>query len=85
MVNMLLRCEGATCEELAQMTGSKIGAIHTAIYNCMMDDMGFDVVAFREPSRPGMSKPRHRYKIVGRWAWSGKYRSFINKTLEGHV
>lgn len=76
MVNLMLRCEGATAEDFVAVGVKPGGGNIISTLERLRNDQGFDIAAFPEPQQ-ARGRPRYRWKIIGRFIKSGGYRSFI--------
>jgi hypothetical protein len=76
-VNLMLRREGATTYEIADVTNMSLSAAGSVVQQ-LIDQRGFDIAVFPEPLTGRRGRRACRYKIIGRYRWDGSYRSFVS-------
>lgn len=79
IVNLMLRSEGLATKDAEKhdLTQKNINGILEALKY----DYGFDLQTIgtnqAKPSTNGAGRRSNIYRIIGRWTWAGKYRSFL--------
>lgn len=75
MINLLLRPEGLSLYEIEKLGFSKLN--FSKDIEWMRSDCGFDVLIVGRRPLENSHRFTNVYRIIGRYYWDGRYRSFL--------
>lgn len=75
IINLMLRPDGVSLQEVHEYGLNK--DTFSKDMEWLRNDCGFDTAVIGRRPIPNSNRTSNVYKIIGRYYWNGKYRSFL--------